>query len=139
MLNHIELMGRLTRDPELRYTRSNTPVAYFSIAVDRDAKGQSGTRATDFIDCVAWRNNAEFIRKYFFKGDMICVTGRLQIREWTDRDDNKRKSAEVNIETAYFTGAKRAGEKPVDEAPDDIPYSGSFSELADDEYGELPY
>ena len=96
MLNHIVLMGRLTRDPELRYTQSQIPVASFRLAVDRDFGGRDGgERQTDFIDIVAWRSTAEFVSKYFTKGSMAAVSGRLQIREWTDREGGKRTTAEV--------------------------------------------
>lgn len=94
MLNHITLMGRLTRDPELRYTQSQTPVASFTLAVDRDfGSRDGGEKQTDFIDCVAWRQSAEFVSKYFQKGSMAVVSGRLQIRDWTDREGGKRRSA----------------------------------------------
>ena len=108
MLNHITIMGRLTRDPELRYTQSQTPVASFTLAVDRDfASRDGGERQTDFIDCVAWRQTAEFVNKYFTKGSMAVVAGRLQIRDWQDRDGNKRRSAEVVAENIYFGESKR--------------------------------
>ena len=108
MLNHIVLMGRLTRDPELRYTQSQIPVASFSLAVDRDFGGRDGgERQTDFIDIVAWRSTAEFVSKYFTKGSMAVVSGRLQIRDWTDKDGNKRRSAEVVADSVYFGGSKR--------------------------------
>ena len=108
MLNHITIMGRLTRDPELRYTQSQTPVASFTLAVDRDfASRDGGERQTDFIDCVAWRQTGEFVSKYFSKGSMAVVSGRLQIREWTDRDGNKRRTAEVVAENVYFGESKR--------------------------------
>ena len=108
MLNHITIMGRLTRDPELRYTQSQTPVASFTLAVDRDfASRDGGERQTDFIDCVAWRQSAEFVNKYFSKGSMAVVAGRLQIRDWNDRDGNKRRSAEVVVENIYFGESKR--------------------------------
>ena len=106
MLNHIVLMGRLTRDPELRRTTSGTPVATFSIAVDRDFKSENGEKETDFIDIVAWRNTAEFVSKYFAKGRMAVVSGRLQIRTWTDKDGNKRRSAEVVADNVYFGDSK---------------------------------
>ena len=107
MLNHITLLGRLTRDPELRRTQSGTAVASFTIAVDRDfAPKDGGERETDFIDCVAWRSTGEFVSKYFQKGSVIAVSGRLQIRNWTDKDGNKRRTAEVNVENAYFAGSK---------------------------------
>ena len=108
MLNHITIMGRLVRDPELRYTQSQTPVASFTLAVDRDFAGRdSGERQTDFIDCVAWRQTGEFVSKYFQKGSMAVVAGRLQIRDWTDRDGNKRRTAEVVAENVYFGESKR--------------------------------
>lgn len=107
MLNHIVLMGRLTRDPELRRTGSGTAVASFTLAVDREYAPQGQERETDFIDIVAWRNTAEFVDKYFTKGRMAVVSGRLQIRLWTDKDGNKRKSAEVVAEHVYFGDSKR--------------------------------
>ena len=109
MLNRIILMGRLTRDPELRRTGSGTPVTSFSLAVDRDFKSQSGEKETDFIDIVAWRSTAEFVSKYFTKGRMAVVEGRLQIRDWTDRDGGKRRSAEVVADNVYFGDSKRDG------------------------------
>ena len=149
MLNRIVLMGRLTRDPELRRTGSGTAVTSFSLAVDRDFKSQSGEKETDFIDIVAWRSTAEFVSKYFTKGRMAVVEGRLQIRDWTDRDGGKRRSAEVVAENIYFGDSRRDGDsggssfaRPAAPAPVDygIP-SGSddqFAELADDD-GDLPF
>ena len=110
MLNTIIIMGRLTRDPEVRYTQNQTPVASFSVAVDRDYKSDGGDRETDFIDCVAWKHHAEFLQKYFTKGAMIVVKGRLQIRQWKDKDENNRRSAEVVVESAYFGESKRSRE-----------------------------
>ncbi len=107
MLNKIIIMGRLTRDPELRRTQSGTAVTSFSLAVDRDFKSQSGEKETDFIDVVAWRSTAEFVSKYFSKGRMAVVEGRLQLRDWTDRDGGKRRSAEVVAENVYFGDSKR--------------------------------
>ena len=109
MLNKIIIMGRLTRDPELRRTGSGTAVTSFSLAVDRDFKSQSGEKETDFIDVVAWRSTAEFVSKYFTKGRMAVVEGRLQIRDWTDRDGGKRRSAEVVADNVYFGDSKRDG------------------------------
>ena len=106
-LNRIILMGRLTRDPELRHTQSNIPVTSFSLAVDRDFKSQSGEKETDFIDIVAWRQTAEFVCKYFTKGRMAVAEGRLQIRDWKDRDGNNRRSAEVVADNVYFGDSKR--------------------------------
>lgn len=111
MLNHIVLMGRLTRDPELRRTGSGIAVASFSIAVDRDfGSKESGERETDFIDIVAWRQTAEFVSKYFAKGRMAVVSGRLQIRSWTDKDGNKRRTAEIVADNVYFGDSKRDSE-----------------------------
>ena len=108
MLNHITIMGRLTRDPELRRTGSGIAVASFTVAVDRDFGGRDGgERETDFIDCVAWRQTGEFVSKYFTKGSMIVVSGRLQIRNWNDKDGNKRRSAEVVADNVYFGESKR--------------------------------
>ena len=108
MLNHIVLMGRLTRDPELRRTGSGVAVASFSLAVDRDFGGRDGgEKETDFIDIVAWRNTAEFVSKYFTKGRMAIVSGRLQIRTWNDKEGNKRRSAEVVADNVYFGDSKR--------------------------------
>ena len=107
MLNKIFIMGRLTRDPELRRTQSGTPVTSFSLAVDRDYKSQSGEKETDFIDVVAWRSTAEFVSKYFTKGRMAVVEGRLQIRAWQDKDGNNRRSAEVVADNVYFGDSRR--------------------------------
>ena len=108
MLNHIVIMGRLTRDPELRRTGSGIAVASFSVAVDRDfGKNENGEKETDFIDCVAWRQTGEFVSKYFTKGRMIVVSGRLQVRSWTDKDGNKRRTAEVVADNVYFGDSKR--------------------------------
>ena len=107
MLNKIFIMGRLTRDPELRRTQSGTPVTSFSLAVDRDYKTQSGEKETDFIDVVAWRATAEFVAKYFTKGRMAVVEGRLQIRAWQDKEGNNRRSAEVVADNVYFGDSKR--------------------------------
>ena len=111
MLNHITIMGRLTRDPELRRTGSGIAVASFTLAVDRDfGKNENGERETDFIDCVAWRQTGEFVSKYFTKGRMAVVSGRLQIRGWTDKDGNKRRTAEVIADNVYFGDSKREGD-----------------------------
>ena len=110
MLNHITIMGRLTRDPELRYTQSQTPVASFTLAVDRDFGGRDGgEKQTDFIDCTAWRHTAEFVSKYFSKGRMAVVSGRLQIDNYTDNDGNKRRSAKVVADNIYFGDSKKDG------------------------------
>ena len=108
MLNHIVIMGRLTRDPELRYTANNIPVAAFTVAVDRDYSNKDGgQKETDFINCVAWRSTAEFVQKYFAKGSMIVVSGRLQIRDYSDKSGNKRTAAEINADNVYFGESKR--------------------------------
>lgn len=132
MLNHIVLMGRLTRDPELRHTGSGLAVASFSLAVDRDYKGQSGEKETDFVDIVAWRSTADFVSKFFTKGRMAVVEGRLQIRDWKDKDGNNRRSAEVVAEHVYFGDSKRS-------ESDTPPASGDFREISEDEEGELPF
>lgn len=137
MLNKIILMGRLTRDPELRHTGSGTPVASFSLAVDRDFKSQGGEKETDFIDIVAWRSTAEFVSKYFTKGRMAVVEGRLQIRDWTDKDGGKRRSAEVIAENVYFGDSKKdsSGTAPAYAAPTSNQY---FAEIGEED-GELPF
>jgi len=146
MLNHITIMGRLTRDPELRYTQSQTPVASFTLAVDRDFSGRDGgEKQTDFIDCVAWRSTAEFVSKYFKKGSMAVASGRLQLRDWTDRDGGKRRSAEVVAENVYFGESKRSEQgggqysaPSGSAAPSGQDYQTGFTELGDDD-GELPF
>lgn len=111
MLNHIVIMGRLTKDPELRRTASGVAVASFTLAVDRDFATKDGSeKETDFIDCVAWRQTGEFVSKHFAKGRMACVAGRLQIRGWTDKDGNKRRSAEVVADNIYFADSKNAAQ-----------------------------
>lgn len=137
MLNHITIMGRLTRDPELRRTQSGTAVASFSLAVDRDVKNQDGSRSADFIDCVAWRGTAELVSKYFSKGRMVGVSGRLQIRDWTDKDGGKRRSAEVVAENVYFADSRKDDEShPTYSAP---PSAGrDFAEIGEED-GEFPF
>lgn len=146
MLNRIILMGRLTRDPELRHTQAGTPVASFSLAVDRDFKDKAtGEKGTDFIDIVAWRQTAEFVSRFFTKGRMAVVEGRLQLRDWTDKDGNKRRTAEVLAEHVYFGDSKRDAEGGAESGgaytpPPAEPGSGGaeFEELTDDD-GELPF
>lgn len=111
MLNHISIMGRLTKDPELRRTSSGTAVASFTLAVDRDF---SKEKETDFIECVAWKNTAEFVSNHFSKGKMAIVAGRLQIRKWEDKNGNKRTTAEVVADNVYFGESKSAGDKYED-------------------------
>ena len=137
MLNQIFLMGRLTRDPELRHTQAGTSVASFTLAVDRDYTSRDGgERQTDFIDVVAWRSTADFVSKYFSKGRMAVVTGRLQLRDWTDRDGNKRRSAEVVADNIYFGDSKRSDS---DSAPrsnfDD--FGGNFTSAPSSDFNEL--
>jgi len=146
MLNHIVLMGRLTRDPELRRTGSGVAVASFTLAVDRDFGGKDGgEKETDFIDCVAWRQTGEFVSKYFTKGRMAVVSGRLQIRSWTDKDGNKRRTAEVLADNVYFGDSKRDGEGGITTnsgytgfvANNAVPAS-DFA-LLDDDDAQLPF
>ncbi len=150
MLNHIIIMGRLTRDPELRRTGSGIAVASFTLAVDRDfAPRDGGERETDFIDCVAWRQTGEFVSKYFTKGRMAVVSGRLQIRSWTDKDGNKRRSAEVVADNVYFGESKRDGDNAGSSYS--APAAGGFSGYAapsapvsdfamlDDDDAQLPF
>ena len=156
MLNNCIIMGRMTRDPELRRTSSGTAVCGFTIAVDRDIKGESGERETDFVDCVAWKGTAELVCKHFSKGSMAIVTGRLQMRNWTDKDGNKRRTAEIIASTVYFGEAKKqqeGGYTPVAQKsyPGD---SGSFGDtlkyveslkskndyaMLDDDDAQLPF
>ena len=165
MLNKVFIMGRLARDPELRRTQNGTAVASFRLAVDRDVKNKTtGERATDWIDVVAWSHTAEFVSRYFTKGRMAVVEGRLQIRDWTDKEGNKRRTAEVVADNIYFGDSKRdgdggsysnystgygnnqnggyAGGYAAPAAPSGYgaaPMGGSqFAELSDDD-GELPF
>ena len=161
MLNHIVIMGRLVRDPELRRTGSGIAVASFSVAVDRDfGKNENGERETDFIECVAWRQTGEYVSKYFTKGRMAVVSGRLQIRNWQDKEGNKRRSAEVVADNVYFGDSKRDSAdggfnqsqgyaqsfnqipqqpQPAYQAPQNVSAASSdFSMLSDDD-PELPF
>lgn len=131
MLNRVVIMGRLGKDPELRRTQSGTPVVSFRLAVDRDFKSQNGEKGTDWIDVVAWRNTAEFVSKYITKGRMAIVEGRLQARDWTDKDGNKRQSVEVVADNVYFGDSKKddAGHtKPAGRAVD-----VKFDDIDDDD------
>lgn len=163
MLNKSVLMGRLTRDPELRRTESGTAVTSFTLAVERDFKDKAtGEKETDFIDIVAWRNTAEFVSKYFSKGRMAIVEGRLQIRPWTDRDGNKRKSAEIVADNVYFGDSKKDGDggggystpqggyspgygtgpgatPPASSGYPSSDYGSGFVDMGDDDDGELPF
>ena len=141
MLNQIVLMGRLTRDPELRRTGSGVAVASFTLAVDRDFAAQGAEKETDFVDIVAWRNTAEFVSRFFTKGRMAVVTGRLQIRNWTDKEGNKRRNAEIVAERVYFCGSKQADgtSKPTYTVPapaSDVP--DGFAML-DENADDLPF
>lgn len=150
MLNHIVLMGRLTRDPEVRRTPNGISVTSFTLAVDRDFGSRDGDKQTDFIDIVAWRNTADFVGKYFSKGRMAVVSGRLQLRDWTDKDGGKRRSAEVVADNVYFADSKKDRDSGGDyySAPTggyssdsgySTPVTGSnFAELDDDD-GDLPF
>ena len=138
-MNQIVIMGRMTRDPELRQTPNGISVASFTLAVDRGYTPRDGSeRQTDFIDVVAWRNTAEFVSKYFVKGQMAAVTGRLQIRDWTDKDGNKRRSAEVIADSIFFTESKRSREASVGQADARDDYGGGFSTpIENSEFAEL--
>ena len=142
MLNKIIIMGRLTRDPELRRTGSGTAVTSFSMACDRDFKSQSGDKETDFIDAVAWKNTAEFVSKYFSKGRMAVVEGRLQIRDWTDKAGNKRTTAEVVADNVYFADSKRS-ESNDNQKENFNALSGRLSDdfvpALNDDTSELPF
>lgn len=144
MLNHIVIMGRLCADPELRHTQSGVPVATARIAVDRDFKDKStGERATDFVNIVAWRGTGEFLSKFFAKGRMVVVDGRLQMRDWTDKEGVKRTAAEVVADSVYFGDSKRDGESAntsqTYNTPSGygLPDAGQFSEIEDDD--ESPF
>jgi len=151
MLNHIVIMGRLTRDPELRKTQSGISVASFTVAVDRDFGARDGgEKQTDFIDVVAWRQTGEFVSRYFHKGSMIVVSGRLQSRKWQDREGNNRTSWEVVADNCYFGDSKRSDggdyASAAPSAPASAPFAGysapvqssDFAELGDDD-GDLPF
>ena len=159
MLNHIVIMGRLTRDPELRSTQSGVSVASFTVAVDRDFGGRDGgEKQTDFIDCVAWRQTGEFVSKYFHKGSMIVVSGRLQSRKWQDREGNNRTNWEIQADNVYFGESRSSGSSSRDDSSysgssysnsgsngsydggrqNSVPAPSAFAEL-DDGDGELPF
>lgn len=128
-MNNVNLLGRITADIELKHTPSNVAVCSFSLAVDRGYKNESGTKQTDFIDIVAWRNTAEFISKYFSKGQRMAIQGRLQTRDWEDKNGNKRKAVEVVVDNAYFADGKKSEAPTFTPMPDDL-------EIDD---GELPF
>lgn len=139
MLNHITIMGRLTRDPELRRTNTGKAVTSFTLAVDRDYAEKGAERETDFIECVAWRGTAEFVDKYFGRGQMAVVSGRLQIRDWEDKGGNRRRSAKVVADNVYFgeqkrdAGANGAPSYGVKPAP------ASVFAMLEDEDSQLPF
>ena len=135
MLNRIIVMGRLVRDPELRHTQAGKAVTSFTLSVDRDFKGQNGEREVDFIDIVAWGNTAEFVCNYFSKGRMAVAEGRLQLRDWTDKNGNKRKNAEIQVSNIYFADSK----KDEYTAPQYPQQSNEFQEIEDEEPGNLPF
>jgi single-strand DNA-binding protein len=138
MLNKTMLMGRLTANPELRRTANGKAVCSYTLAVERDRKDDNGNRLADFIDVVAWEGAAEFVAKNFTKGKMCALDGRLQIRDWTDKDGNKRRNAEVVVEHVYFCGSQREGAAPhPSPAATPSPQGEGFEEVEED--GELPF
>lgn len=144
MLNKSIIMGRLTKDPELRRTQSGTAVTAFTLAVDRDFKNQSGEKECDFIDCIAWRNTAEFVSNYFAKGRMAVVEGRLQSRTYNDKDGNKRKVVEIIAESVYFGDSKKdgVGQAPAYSQPSygQPPQQQGFQDIPEYEQdGDLPF
>jgi single-strand DNA-binding protein len=138
MLNHITIMGRLTKDPEMRRTGSGVAVTSFTIACDRDF-GQNGEKETDFIDVTCWRNTAEFVSKYFTKGRMAVVSGRLQIRKWTDKNGNERRSAEVVADNVYFADAKKDSTEIKSNTYSSEQYSANNFDMLEDSDSQLPF
>ena len=138
MLNHITAAGRLTKDPELRRTQNGVSVASFTIACDRDIKDASGNKQTDFIACVAWRNTAEFVDKYFTRGRMVIVSGRFQMREWTDKNGNNRRNAEILAENVYFADSKRTVENTEKNETKEAAQTVDFDQVEIDD-DELPF
>ena len=149
-LNHIVIMGRLTKDPELRRTGTGVAVASFTVAVDRDFSANGGEKETDFIDCVAWRNTGEFVNNYFTKGSMIVVSGRLQIRKWEDKNGNKRNTAEIVADSVYFGESKNnsgnqnnayTGFAKAENVPGSVRPNGGFGNFApiEDDDNQLPF
>lgn len=145
MLNRITIQGRMVKDPEMRMTQSETPVTSFTLAVERDIPKQDGTRDTDFIDCVAFKGTAEFASKYFRKGSLAIASGRLQIRNWEDKDGNKRRNAEINVDVLYFAERKLDDTAPADHAATSYQentkpvYSSGFTMMDDDDGDQLPF
>lgn len=138
MLNRIIIMGRLGDDPKVRYTQGGTPVASFSLAVDRDFKDQSGERITDWVPIVAWNAKAKFVEQYFTKGQLAVVEGRLQVRDWTDKDGGKRRSYEVVADNVYFGGSKSDGASNKTAAAP-APQKEDWTREADESEEELPF
>ena len=142
MLNHIVIMGRLTREPEYRTTGNGTSVVNFTVAVDRDFSGQDAEKETDFIDCVAWRKTAEFVTRYIRKGAMVVVSGRLQIRSWTDKDGNRRRTAEVIADSVYFGESKKSAESNTGVSTGnsfDAPAAAQDYAVLEDDDAQLPF
>lgn len=139
MLNTIALMGRLTRDPELRRTPSGVAVTSFTLAVDRDFKDADGVKKVDFIDCVAWKSNAENAARYLAKGRMVSVKGRLQLRDWTDKDGNKRRSAEVAVDSFYFADSRPDSGGSFQPAAGGVNVPGQDFREIDEDDGDLPF
>lgn len=139
MLNRITVMGRLVRDPELQHTQSGIPVCSITIACDRDYKDADGSKSTDFIDIVAWRNTAEFISKYLSKGRMAVIDGRLQLRDWTDREGNRRRSAEILANSVNFGDSRPQQQSQTAPAPVGVYAGGGYSAEDLDANGELPF
>ena len=137
MLNRVVLVGRLTRDPDLRYTPNGVAVANFNIAVNRPFSNQQGNREADFINIVAWGSSADFVARYFGKGDMIAVEGRLKIRNWTDESGANRKTAEIEADRLHFCGGKSNRDEPEHVEPDAGRGDDDFREIPDDE--EMPF
>ena len=137
-LNRIVIMGRMTKDPELRRTGAGVAVASFTLAVDRDFKGQNGEKETDFIDVVVWRNTAEFVSKYFSKGRVAVVEGRLQLRDWQDKDGNKRRNAEIIADNVYFGDNKSDGASQAQNREDLVRRMNGFAQI-EEESGDLPF
>ena len=141
MLNQIEIMGNLVADPEIRTTGSGIKVCPFRIACERDYAANGTPKETDFVDCVAWREKAEFVCRYFSKGMPILVLGRLQMRKWEDRDGNKRVSAEIQADNVYFAGGGKRNAPAAADSAEGFRPSNEYDKLewetADD--GELPF
>lgn len=140
MLNRCVIMGRFTGDPIMRYTQSQTPVASFSLACERDIPNKSGEKEVDFINCAAWRNTADFVTKYFHKGSMAVVSGRIQIRSYTDKDDRRREVSEIIVDSIYFADSKRTGSPGGPNDSDPRLTASTFEELEGEvETEDLPF